>query len=1685
MSDYLSLLQNALVNSQNKQSRVPSVQFSQGMVAGKIASKDTSGIDYSQFVNPEAVGGEAEPYSTGLSGILSDVTGIAGNVVPYDWGARALDVLSRPNFAMNNMRQEALRRAFASREEGQGIPGQILAGWSGFSPGQAWQGLSGEQKVTGAQVVEEAAAGLGKDPETLNRPLKGVLGLGLDIFGDPTTYVGPGVVKSALKGLKGGEVTASALESAKSTLPKVNLLPGSAGTATKTIAKPKSGVNLLPAADNVAADVPDVKIPEFDQMPQMVTGMGNYTLPVPIGQHLGTTTTVNTYTGPREILTREGAVAQGTHLINSPGPESAHVAQETANRAQDYLDNVFDRELTTPAEHAAAYEQGVIRPVLDTPAEKEFMFQLSKELRGETGVRSTGSPEQEFSFLDQATQEMLTKPSRGRTMVEGDTVSTPVENPTVSVKNLVTGKTMDIPSDKLWDALHGKTIQIEHSVAKGSVKLKPTQVAVKRAGETKYTPVSKIAAENRKALKSNAYWKDAAAKAEDRIANPQATAEQYARSQLQFLKSQTKRAKESLDDWLTMARREHPELSDATLKKAYAAGQKLLSRLWEATKVVDPNPAVFFRNQAVANEVHNIMASAIARHATPEELMTDIAIVQQRAMQNDAQSLIDIAKENAVSNPEYAAAAADQADELLQEGDTLVKTADEAEQTAKVKRVFDSEGNEINVRKADVTNSSGGEVEAILRFGGGSAKWVDSATGAVKSIVNNTLESIRKGLTGKSDVVKGKRQPFYNEMKQTKALTASKQFVDKYAHGKMPPKTYIQRVIQVMRAVEHQLNNEGFFPNVWNKKYGKEAKNLKFSGAELLDDAIGVSDDLARAMLDENFNNVLYAAMHKGDALKAIKDNDLREFLKNYDVASNVERVNTIFERAAASALKSAAKIVEEESKKAAVADSRGRQAMGVAEASSKTKEAIKNTPGAPVEVSDAAGDVAKNTATKTVGSVTYTSKAAKATEANKSGLVSDDPIKQNAASQAVSKASGNAPPKVGELSSVDNLDTPWVQRFKQLFNNHSGAKYARPMMQNNFNYLMSYVSASSRDWRNLAKQFSEEDMLSAIRSMRLGSIEPVTEGAREAQRVLRKRMEDVFGGSQIRQYIKGNTTVTKAGITREQLNKWVRQKAVRDADGKIFQFGRNGEDAKGIDWLTEWENELPKFKTANEGMAFMHNLESAVYSASVERMLFDDFAVKYAAKAGTHTVGHPYLQGVAFDKEMALEGKRMAELIDVLQHPPSANKFLATYDQILRLWKTGVTIYNPSHHIRNFTGDSFLYYADGGKTKNIGRAATMLNRFTGSRYDLSQLDQYDSMARGMSVRELGDIQKLKDSVLNGPTEGRITFKTKGTDIVWSDDQIMAGANLRGMFQGAGNLEDIMKASRNYITQIGEKFPRAAAPFGGKVHDKVTSLAEGREHLVRTAHFIHAVENTTVKRLKGMSDADFRNAILDDAANRVRKMHPDGMDMTGFERSVMRRVVPFYSWQRKSIPLIMGIAAHRPGFILYYPKAEYAYSVATGNLDPGDSNNGNIYLPGNELLPDFVTANTWAVVGQPNEGGLTLAQGPSTPPMDLLEMMNNPSGSVKGMLTPALNIPMTLMAGKDPRTGAPVETLGDKAEYVGEQVPGVANAVRWGTSQQPLQNSFLNWATAMGFFNTKPYEDVAYNDAKRKYVEGR
>jgi len=65
-------------------------------------------------------------------------------------------------------------------------------------------------------------------------------------------------------------------------------------------------------------------------------------------------------------------------------------------------------------------------------------------------------------------------------------------------------------------------------------------------------------------------------------------------------------------------------------------------------------------------------------------------------------------------------------------------------------------------------------------------------------------------------------------------------------------------------------------------------------------------------------------------------------------------------------------------------------------------------------------------------------------------------------------------------------------------------------------------------------------------------------------------------------------------------------------------------------------------------------------------------------------------------------------------------------------------------------------------------------------------------------------------------------------------------------------------------------------------------------------------------------DALYKGGSADEAFDNIMKFHFDYDDLSDFERNIVKKVVPFYTWTRKNMPLMMEMFARRPAVFNKY-----------------------------------------------------------------------------------------------------------------------------------------------------------------------
>lgn len=627
------------------------------------------------------------------------------------------------------------------------------------------------------------------------------------------------------------------------------------------------------------------------------------------------------------------------------------------------------------------------------------------------------------------------------------------------------------------------------------------------------------------------------------------------------------------------------------------------------------------------------------------------------------------------------------------------------------------------------------------------------------------------------------------------------------------------------------------------------------------------------------------------------------------------------------------------------------------------------------------------------------------------------------------------------------------------------GQKDLRPLTLNAIGGAAATAAARGKALNSLFKGFNDAQRAEAL-AVAQGVMRPTSIHTARLADEISKMMSNLVG------QVSGSSVVFRSAVDREMLNKWMRnysvgfqfttESGVRDLAGQLHDF------SKGTDWVNSWKIAATK----ENPQIFLFKLQQAMEQATREKALFDELGERFGQKipGGGYKIkieGHPYLEGYHFPEDIAKQIPRVVK--DWTNPVHMSDPLMRHYDRLLSMWKSGVTIYRPAHHIRNFIGDAYLGWMDGVNTVRPYILAARVQR--------TMKDMYPTLADVDKLVELGVAGKS----MSTPHVGEVIFRNK-SGIAFTAQQIAAVAHQKGLLEHARSIEDII--------DLGEQ--SRFKPFGGKVQTVARSASELISHNSRLAHFIDKVAKSRGSDLE---------KIFEEAGRRARKWHPTGLDLTPFERKFMRRIMPFYSWLRKSTPLLIeGLVMH-PGKALTASKVYGGIQEAQGMQTGGREDP----FPVDQMFPKWIRAEGigplsssigWLgkISNQETPGYVMAGQG-LNPLTQMVSQLSQPGNTILSGLTPAAQIPIALTTGSNPTTGVPISGVdakpGAMQEYLGAQIPvwsmaqGITGVTPFGTQTKKAAGggnaspeAILNWLAASGIKGTGPYIKQAQYEYK-------
>ena len=323
-------------------------------------------------------------------------------------------------------------------------------------------------------------------------------------------------------------------------------------------------------------------------------------------------------------------------------------------------------------------------------------------------------------------------------------------------------------------------------------------------------------------------------------------------------------------------------------------------------------------------------------------------------------------------------------------------------------------------------------------------------------------------------------------------------------------------------------------------------------------------------------------------------------------------------------------------------------------------------------------------------------------------------------------------------------------------------------------------------------------------------------------------------------------------------------------------------------------------------------------------------------------------LGGVAslrVSEEMVLAAKGLS---DIITKPEWQKTIGRAIDSFTNVFKAMVTLPFPAFYARNFSSGQFVNLASGliNSPADVGRYG----------------DAFQHTARLMRGW-VDDPEMLKELEIYGVSGHRWGFE--GTEAFAESNQVVPGRVFGDMFSGKTRqeAEDFIAANPMAIDEFTPlslipdrskgKFPKSKLmrkEVGKGLRRRYRSAVGTGAKVNQNVEFMNRVPMYVYMRRKGFTP--------EAAARKVEELHFNYNDFSDFEKSTMKKIMPFYSFSRKAAPMMARTIAERPGGLL----GKTLKATARGHSAAG-------------LTPDYVAETTSIPLGELEDGSKTYLTG--------------------------------------------------------------------------------------------------------------
>lgn len=411
---------------------------------------------------------------------------------------------------------------------------------------------------------------------------------------------------------------------------------------------------------------------------------------------------------------------------------------------------------------------------------------------------------------------------------------------------------------------------------------------------------------------------------------------------------------------------------------------------------------------------------------------------------------------------------------------------------------------------------------------------------------------------------------------------------------------------------------------------------------------------------------------------------------------------------------------------------------------------------------------------------------------------------------------------------------------------------------------------------------------------------------------------------------------------------------------------------------------------------------------ASARAVTAKEFLTEAAQKFGTQANRAPLgyveipikeLKGLKFHPAIAEQiGKFKGDLIG----DEATNNFLKAFDKMQNFWKASVTSIFPAFHGRNAISNVFQNYLDLGlaaisPSKNALSATMLAKNKQFEALEKAMLRSGDNGASAKALKKLSEETVLTDDLGKVWTFGELRKEIRERGVAFSD-QFTGFLDIREDIAGKlGKLSGETKTFADKARPVNPFSQQNVAFKAGR------SVANTIEQQARILNFMTNLERTG-------------DVIM--AAERTKMFLFDYNNLSSFEKNIMRRLVPFYTWTRKNIELQATQLARQPGKLASQAKLFSNTSKLLSGSVLSDEEKKN--------LPEFLQEGLGIVFSR--DGDDVEIVGNFGTPLEAIFSTLKPN-ALLGSMSPVIAVPLQTAIGKHFFFDRDLEEVNDAKAY--------------------------------------------------------